>query len=286
MLALIPHALFFAILLILVVVPPLYIFDPEDHVGESLGPPPAGTVTTDASVSDTVRQKLYLLFVIPVCACLNALFLYFLYYRPVRFTQYRVEQNVFSLHQILFAGMKILKDNNIFFSQDESAAWGPPSMIMPFDCSAVPSDHRKFKGTDGPGVHNAAFSTGLHARPANVEKNSFTTWAMSPSINELRIAVEQNYIVPANIAERNFQHAIEKLVEGHQKGDDGFYSSNNVVAASWPSDEPPSKKRRDSSRNIARERGAFIVAERASTEVESSASISRGDISFQKARPF
>ncbi|KAG5480244.1 hypothetical protein CUR178_06300 [Leishmania enriettii] len=87
----------------IVVVPPLYLYDPARHAAESHVPPAAGEVILDEGVPRSAKQKRYLLLVIPACTAANALFLYFVYYRPVRFVHYRVELHLPTLRSTLEA---------------------------------------------------------------------------------------------------------------------------------------------------------------------------------------
>lgn len=215
MLFMIVQAVLFAILLVVVIVPPIFIFDPSRDLGEPLGPPTAGEVIREEDVSHSVKQKLYLLFIIPFCAILNATFLYFTYYRPIRFIQYRVEVNTNSLNRNRLTGFQQLK--NIDFPAAGNSFMRRNSSMFPLGKSFLMQDAGKLelsqRDTSASGV--SPYS-GLrrHARPKGITKDAYANGTIFPEIRTLREEVEKYFLIPANIAERNYITAMTKLLNG------------------------------------------------------------------------
>lgn len=107
MYVILPLGLLFAATMILVVVPSLYIgdLDHDDHQ-----PPNVYQLNDDAGyASGGVRQRLFLLFMIPGMAMINAVATYMCYYRHVRNVHYRMEVNEMANASLLVAGKSILQ---------------------------------------------------------------------------------------------------------------------------------------------------------------------------------
>ncbi|KAH8616646.1 hypothetical protein ERJ75_000462300 [Trypanosoma vivax] len=88
---LVAGAVVFIALTALVVVPPLYLYDPEQHANEWSGRPSSEATTEGHGMSHLVQQRIYILFMLPFCACLNTLYWYVTYYRHLRRVQLRLE---------------------------------------------------------------------------------------------------------------------------------------------------------------------------------------------------
>jgi hypothetical protein len=87
--------LIFLVGLLLCTVPLVAFVDPNDHsatsrVGGGGGLPP-GTLPTVSNLDYATRQKLYLLFVLPAVVSVNAIVVYFVFYRHLRNVYYRIE---------------------------------------------------------------------------------------------------------------------------------------------------------------------------------------------------
>ncbi|KAH9597532.1 hypothetical protein LSM04_001682 [Trypanosoma melophagium] len=201
---LIANAVVFAILLIITVVPPLYIYDPEQHPGESLGPPTAGGVFPDNAVSHSVRQKLYILFVLPFCAILNALFLYFSYYRHMRYIQFRVE-----LHHVAHANLMVA--GNVFYNdmiQSREPSMGNLSgsirgLPVLSNCSLFVRNsvvNRRY------GAPTSEEKYRQHTRPALLSLHSYSSSPWWPELKELQDTVNTCFL-------RHSEYARGKAVE-------------------------------------------------------------------------
>lgn len=217
---LITSAVLSAICFVLIIVPPLYIFDPDRDAGESLLPPTAGEVVVGADVSNSVRQKLYLLFVIPVAVVVQTLFLYFAYYRPVRFIQYRVELNLVTLRSTLEAGLFHLQSCNILSRHPQSQG----SLAASFAHSSTASPRPVGMGGRGRGfpvdggargpelTSNAKWEWRRHARPKSVKKDVWVNSAPFDEVRTLRRQVEKCFLTECGVAEANFIKIVTKAV--------------------------------------------------------------------------
>jgi hypothetical protein len=80
--------LIFLIGLLLCTVPLVGFFTPDNT---EVGAPPSGTIQTVSNLSFATRQKLYLLFMLPAVVSVNAIAIYFVFYRHMRNVYYRIE---------------------------------------------------------------------------------------------------------------------------------------------------------------------------------------------------
>lgn len=103
---LIAQGVFMAIALVALMLPPMFIYNPTRDGGNPFAPPPNSAVIK--SVPREVKQKLYVLFVLPGIVAFLALFLYVIYYRTIRLTQAMVEQQIRRERQKQFCGMQQL----------------------------------------------------------------------------------------------------------------------------------------------------------------------------------
>ncbi|CAG9573547.1 conserved hypothetical protein [Leishmania major strain Friedlin] len=218
------NAVLSAIFLMLVVVPPLYIFSPDDNAGEPNRLPSAGEVLLDESVTQGVKQRLYVLVVIPTCTTLNALFLYFAYYRPVRFVHYRVELNVLTLRWTLEARRQQLQKSGVLAVGNRSIVGGGVSASsFVVNGSSVASLKRSEMSTRtvhlGQGSNQAQrlastlkWEWRRHVRPKSVRKDTWVNSAVFAEIGDLRDQVEQHFLTKASVAEANFTKAVVKAV--------------------------------------------------------------------------
>ncbi|KAG5479864.1 hypothetical protein LSCM4_05872 [Leishmania orientalis] len=223
MLFIIVNAALFAIFLMIVVVPPLYLYDPARHAAESHVPPAAGEVILDEGVPRSVKQKLYLLLVIPACTAANALFLYFAYYRPVRFVHYRVELHLLTLRSTLEARCHQMRKSGVLAVGNRSIAGGGVSAssfvmnssIVSSDRSGVSARHDYLDQGRSPAQRLAnAVKWGWrqHVRPKSVRKDAWVNSAVFAEIGKLRDEVELRFLTEGNVAEENFARAVIKTV--------------------------------------------------------------------------
>ncbi|KAG5479477.1 hypothetical protein LSCM1_04741 [Leishmania martiniquensis] len=225
MLFIIVNAVLSAALFIVVVVPLPHIYDPEGGPVGSSGSPIAGEVVLDEGVTPSVRQKLYLLFVIPVCTSVQALFLYFAYYRPLRLIHYRVELNLLALrltsearrHQLQKSGVLVLSNRHI-------VGGGACASSFPVSSAAVVSAHRSGMSA-GRGHFDQGSSAAQrlastvkwgwcrHVRPKSVRKDAWANSAVFAEIGRLRDELELRFLIEGNVTEENLTRAVLKTVD-------------------------------------------------------------------------
>ncbi|CAJ1013836.1 hypothetical protein Q4I32_003754 [Leishmania shawi] len=225
MIFMIVNAVLSAILFMIVVGPPLFIYNPDYHGGEPNWPPSAGEVIPDESVSQDVKQKLYLLLTIPACATINVLFLYFSYYRPIRFIHYRVELNLLTLRLTLEARRQQLQKSGVLVVSRRSTGGGTgvPSSSCVMKSGSVVASHRSRRSERS--VHFDQDSSSAqrlestvnwvwrrHARPKSVRKDVWVNSAVFAEIGDLRDEVEQHFLTEGSVAEANFTKAVGVLV--------------------------------------------------------------------------
>ncbi|KAG5505790.1 hypothetical protein JKF63_05126 [Porcisia hertigi] len=221
---LIANAVVFGLLLLIVVVPPLYIYNPDYHTEESNGPPSTGELVSDGLVTQAVKQKLYLLSIIPACATVNALFLYFAYYRPVRFIHYRVELNLLTLRLTLEARWQQLRKSGLLAVCNRSVI-GSGVSASSFSMTArgfaarrisrAPA-HNLHVELDGDSPRRVASTVNWewrrHARPKSVRKDAWVNSAVFSEIGELRDMVEEHFLIEAHVTEAGFSKAAVKAL--------------------------------------------------------------------------
>lgn len=210
-----------AVLFVLVVVPPLYIYDPAKHPGESHGPPTAGEVILTEDLSHSVKQKLYMLFMVPACATVNILFLYFTYYRPVRGVQYRVEVNVLSLHDHRQRARQQLQargftgvpaaTSTFSFALANSSFLVPSSRSITQRALMGPGGGGDLKGEEAGAEPRVKADFSRRARPRNVAKDTYKHSSFYPEVRRLMDVVERCFLTPASACERNFAKAVSQL---------------------------------------------------------------------------
>ncbi|GET88398.1 hypothetical protein, conserved [Leishmania tarentolae] len=219
------NAVLSAILFVLVVVPPLHIYNPDYDSGESSRLVNAGEVLQDESVTQDVKQKLYLLLMIPVCTTINALFLYFAYYRPVRFAHYRVELNLLTLRLTLEARRQQLQKSGVLTVSNRSLIGGGASasrLVMQSGRASsltrsrmstanvhFDQDNRQAQRV----ANSVSWEWRRHVRPKNVRKDAWVNSAVFAEIGDLRDQVEQHFLMEASVAEANFTKAVVKTVD-------------------------------------------------------------------------
>lgn len=214
------NAVLSAILFLIVVLPPLYIYNPNHHPGESNEPPSAGEVIPDDMVSHAVKQKLYLLFIIPTCAVVNAIFLYFAYYRPIRFIHYRVELNLLTLRLTLDAGRQQLQKSGVLTAPSRGSYVSNYSIGGTNNNSMVARNFGKTLGRsiifDGNETSRQRLDSSVkwewrrHARPKSVRRDAWVNSAVFAEISELRDEVEQHFLLEGSVADANFAKAVVK----------------------------------------------------------------------------
>lgn len=224
MIFIIINAVLSAILLMLVVVPPLYIYNPDYNAGESNRLPSTGEVILDESVTPGVKQRLYLLLIIPLCTTVNALFLYFAYYRPVRFVHYRVELNLLTLRLTLEARRQQLQKNGVLAVGNRSIVGCSVSAssfviagrsVSPLNRSRMLARSVHFDQGSNQAQRLAStvnWERRRHVRPKSVRKDMWVNSAVFAEIGDLRDQVEQHFLTKANVAEANFTKAVVKTV--------------------------------------------------------------------------
>jgi hypothetical protein len=223
MIFLIVNAVLTAVLFLIVVLPPLYIYNPDTYPGESNGPPSAGEVIPDEDITHAVKQKLYLLFIIPTCAAVNAIFLYFAYYRPIRFIHYRVELNLLTLRLTLDAGLQQLQKSGVAMAVNRNTSMSNYSTIghnantnnsfIGRNYSKVPGRSCVFDGNEA-SRQKLALSVNWewrrHARPKSVRRDAWVNSAVFAEISDLRDEVEQHFLLEGSVADANFAKAVVK----------------------------------------------------------------------------
>lgn len=250
-------ALFFGV----VVIPPLFIYDPSRHPGESVSPPHAGEIISENSVSHSVKQKLYMLFTIPICSMLNWLFLYFAYYRHIRFVEYRIELNIISLYesknrskqQLNHYGVEDIPGmDSLTFERNTNNLGSFSFPRTEPDREGHDSEEPK-QSLDQRIAHPIAIRGAL---PKNIKREVYVTESFYPEIRELFRVVENALFTPAIIVEKNFLTEVSRLLgepldcagSGHptlapphwsNQQEDGFYASRRV-----PSSHPPRVEQR------------------------------------------
>lgn len=229
MIFLIINAVLSAILFLIVVLPPLYIYNPTHHPHESNEPPRAGEVIPDEDITHSVKQKLYLLYVIPFCAVVNALFLYAAYYRPIRYIHYRVELNLLTLRLTLDAGRQQLQKNGVLNAMNRNATVSNFSIIGSGAYNAnnnnnsiIGRNYAKGAGRsfvfDGNENSRKKLASSVdwewrrHARPKAVRRDAWVNSAVFAEISELRDEVEQRFLIEGSVADANFAKAVVKTV--------------------------------------------------------------------------
>ncbi|KAF8304618.1 hypothetical protein BCY84_11540 [Trypanosoma cruzi cruzi] len=189
----IAHTIVFTVLLLVTVVPPLYIYNPEEHPGESLGPNPAGGIFPDSPPNHWVRQQLYILFVLPSCAFLNSLFVYFTYYRHLRHVQFRAELSSVAHANLRTAAMIVAEEQQGVECNVENAVGGSRSgggvtnrsllALRPF-CSKS-------------SINSTALYARRHIRPEGLSLHMYSTSPWFPELRELQKVVEAQFLRPA-----------------------------------------------------------------------------------------
>ncbi|CCW62943.1 unnamed protein product [Phytomonas sp. EM1] len=227
MLLIITNGIVSAILFFLAIFPPLYInrsFSPEEDASSLC----INELCSDSTMSNSVKQKLYLLVIIPLCVTLNCIFLYFSYYRSIRFIQFRVELNIISLYE--YRG----EVQNMHGTLDgiPPRIHGQAKLGRKSFGNAVlpPMQHRKPSTIPNGGTELNAYNTANSAnaassfdwraraefirytRPKNVKKDAYVIHVFFPEIRDLYIEVENIFFTPAMIAEKNFLTVRDKLV--------------------------------------------------------------------------
>ncbi|ORC84195.1 uncharacterized protein TM35_000481560 [Trypanosoma theileri] len=207
---LITNAVVFAIVLLITVAPPLYIYDPRQHPGESLGPPTAGGIFPDSAVSHSVRQKLYILFVLPFAAIANSLFLYFSYYRHVRYVQFRVE-----LHHVAQVNLMVasnLLDNDIMNTREPSTYNATGSMRGIPMVSNRSLFVRNSVVNRRHAVQRSEEKCHQHARPAVLSLHSYSSSPWWPELKELQEVVDTCFLRHSESARLKTLEALHKNV--------------------------------------------------------------------------
>ncbi|KPI84104.1 hypothetical protein ABL78_6841 [Leptomonas seymouri] len=221
MIFLIANAAISAIFFLIVVLPILYIYNPDRYPGESNSPPSAGEVIPDEDVTHAVKQKLFLLFIIPTCAAVNAIFLYFAYYRPIRFIHYRVELNLLTLRLTLDVGRQQLQKSGVLASSSRATS-SVANLSIIGNISVLARSYGKVSGRsfalDGNERSRQKLATSLdwewrrHARPKSVRRDAWVNSAVFAEISALRDEVEQCFLLECSVADANFTKAVAKTV--------------------------------------------------------------------------
>lgn len=221
MIFLLVNAVLSAIFFLVVVLPPLYIYNPDTYPGESNGPPSAGEVIPDDDVTHAVKQKLYLLFIIPTCATVNAIFLYFAYYRPIRFIHYRVELNLLTLRLTLDAGRQQIQKSGVPLMPNRSGNVQNLS-ILGANTSMISRNFSKAPGRtfllDGNESSRQKLASSVnwewrrHARPKSVRRDAWVNSAVFAEISELRDEIEQRFLLEGSVADANYVRAVVKTI--------------------------------------------------------------------------
>ncbi|KPA78326.1 hypothetical protein ABB37_06459 [Leptomonas pyrrhocoris] len=222
MIFLIVNAVLSAIFFLVVVLPLLYIYNPDKYPGEANTPPSAGEVIPDEDITHAVKQKLYLLFIIPTCAAANAIFLYFAYYRPLRFIHYRVELNLLTLRLTLDAGRQQLQKSGMLSAPHRAGSMVPNfSVTMNSNSSMISRNYAKGPGRslvfDGNESSRQKLASSVnwewrrHARPKNVRRDTWVNSAVFAEISELRDEVEQHFLLESSVADANFAKAMKTV---------------------------------------------------------------------------
>ncbi|RNF24465.1 uncharacterized protein Tco025E_02528 [Trypanosoma conorhini] len=190
------NAVVFAALLLVAVVPPLYIYDPEKHPGESLGPPPAGSIFPDRAPNFAVQQKLYMLFTLPVCALLNSLFVYFTYYRHYRQIQFRAELSCVAHANLRTAIM-------VFSEEQQINEYNGVNIIGGTRSGGGLSNHSLLAvrfNANKTGPHYMCLDNRRHIRPEGLSLQRYSSTPWFPELQELQRVVEVQFLRLAETA--------------------------------------------------------------------------------------
>ncbi|RNF08489.1 hypothetical protein TraAM80_02715 [Trypanosoma rangeli] len=186
----------FLVLLLVTAVPPLFIYNPEKHPGESLGPPPAAGIFYDSAPNFSVRQKLYILFTLPVCALLNSLLVYVTYYRHLRHIQFRAE-----LSLVAHANLKTVV--MIFTEEQQLSDYSGVTPVGGTCSSRGPANHNllavRFNGSKA-GLNYPCLDNQQHVRPSGISLDRLSTSTWFPELQELQEAVEAQFLRRAEVA--------------------------------------------------------------------------------------
>ncbi|KEG13222.1 hypothetical protein DQ04_01141080 [Trypanosoma grayi] len=200
----------FAALLLITALPPLYIYDPEKYPDEPMGPPTAGGIFPDSAMSHSVRQKLYILFVLPTCAFLNALYLYLAYYRHLRCIQFRVELSLVAHANFLMASRIIIQEHTRMqdsTSLIESGGYLRTTSLM------NRSFFMKGENTEEMSAPHSIFNKLCrHARPDNISLHSYSTSPWHPELQELQGVVFTQFLRRADVARTTALNALQQHV--------------------------------------------------------------------------
>ncbi|EKF31009.1 hypothetical protein MOQ_005164 [Trypanosoma cruzi marinkellei] len=190
----IANAVVFAVLLLVTVVPPLYIYNPEAHSGESFGPNPAGGIFPDSPPNHWVRQQLYILFVLPSCAFLNSLFVYFTYYRHLRHVQFRAELSSVAHANLRTAAMIVAEEQQGVEYNVDNTCGGNRSGCGVTNRSLLAL--RPFSSKGGINSSRALYAR-RHIRPEGLSLQMYSTSPWIPELRELQEVVEAQFLRPA-----------------------------------------------------------------------------------------
>ncbi|CCW70356.1 unnamed protein product [Phytomonas sp. Hart1] len=228
MLLLITNGIFSAILFLVVGFPPLYInrcFSPEEDAHS----PCINEICSDITISNLVKEKLYLLVSIPLCVTANCIFLYFTYYRSIRFIQFRVEKNILSLCEYKCEVQKIRNELDGHSSGiNRSSMLNLKSLrgevMSPIQLHNLSATQPKDSELNAPNTVRGANITSIlswrsraefirYSRPNNVKKDTYVIPVIFREIRALYIEVENIFFTSAMIAEKNFLIVKYKLVD-------------------------------------------------------------------------
>lgn len=237
MLLVVANAVVFAIFIVIVLVPALFIYDPDKHPGESLGPPPAGSIISKGNITHAVRQKLYLLFMIPACTVVNMLWLYFTHYRPLRMALYTTEANIISLHMNRLAGLQQLSSASI---ADFGNTVKNTSMIR-----GKTFYEAGRSGAVDADIAPSAGQTTLrrHARPTMVTVDMEVKTPF-PELRRLINTITEKIIEPCQESEKRFGQSVERAVGYFDSfaPQNGTYTSRHVPQVNMPAAASPDSK--------------------------------------------
>lgn len=209
-----------AILLVIVMVPPLFIYNPERDSGDPNGPPTS--VRRLRPTPPEVKQKLYILFIVPGAVAALAVFLYVVYYRPLRYTQYCVEQALEKNHLKREIGKRQLEDRGLDrLLYDAEAPYAPHrSMSMSTfrlvstEMLEPSSDSGSEPNRNGRNNRSSANSGNQKKRDHKINEGCCLRAAMCVEVESLRLAVFRVFVKEAEHETDAFLEAVHERLSG------------------------------------------------------------------------
>lgn len=201
-----------AVLLVLVMVPPLFIYDPVKDKGDPNGPP--SSVRRLSPTPPEVKQKLYVLFMVPGAVAALAVFLYIVYYRPLRYTQYCVEQALEKNELKRAIGKRQLEDRGLDrVLYDEEEPYAPHRSVSMSTFRFVSSE--MLNSPEGEETSNNRNETKLKKkRDHKINEGCCLRAAMCVEVESLRLAVFRMFVKETDNETDAFLEAVHERLSG------------------------------------------------------------------------